>query len=59
MAWNYRCDYCGAHLDAGERCDCHEENRQSYQEQEAATQEKENNTQKEQNTSVINHKMAV
>ena len=57
MAWNYRCDYCGAHLDAGERCDCHEENRQTCQEQDAAAQEK--NTQKEPTPQVINYKMAI
>lgn len=25
MAWNYKCEKCGATLDAGERCNCEKE----------------------------------
>lgn len=24
MVWKYTCSYCGANMDAGEKCDCQE-----------------------------------
>ena len=37
MAYKYICRECGAHLDPGERCDCHEEENIKMQKHMAAS----------------------
>lgn len=31
LMYNYRCDNCGAHLDPGERCTCHDTHEKNLQ----------------------------